>query len=295
MDDIYEVSALHDETELNGKGERGKNMRLESVPGCLGEETDIASSLFRVSIRKSATTVRNRSERQASEETVEEEIIAVVGLLGQVRTSFSKTPIHSLSRSRSQSQHHHVRTRPVRLDYRAHEARHSLAYLVSFAFLQLPLPLFVPFSLSSPAASSSTSTTKPKSSASRPKKRFVGTTSTSSSSKAPRTPLNQIPKEILEDRELNEAIGTLPSNYNFEVSTTLHPVRDASVLVKTRELAGELKLIGLFGLACSVARLNVQIHKTVYQLRRDNIKAVALQMPEGLMLYGCTIGDILER
>jgi 2-(3-amino-3-carboxypropyl)histidine synthase len=39
----------------------------------------------------------------------------------------------------------------------------------------------------------------------------------------------------------------------------------------------------------------LQIHKTVHQLRRDNIKAVALQMPEGLMLYGCTIGDILER
>ncbi|KAL7414149.1 putative diphthamide synthesis protein-domain-containing protein [Mrakia frigida] len=92
---------------------------------------------------------------------------------------------------------------------------------------------------------------KPKSSASRPKKRFVGTTS--SSAHKHKVPLNHIPQDILEDKELNDAIATLPSNYNFE------------------------------------------IHKTVHQIRRDKITAVALQMPEGLMLYGCTIGDILER
>lgn len=34
-------------------------------------------------------------------------------------------------------------------------------------------------------------------------------------------PLNQIPPEILEDEELNEAIRLLPSNYNFEVRPLL--------------------------------------------------------------------------
>ncbi|CED83502.1 Diphthamide biosynthesis protein [Phaffia rhodozyma] len=98
----------------------------------------------------------------------------------------------------------------------------------------------------------------PTSSASKPKKRFVGTSSTSSRTRAggpskARVPLNQIPDEILNDPEINRAIGALPSNYNFE------------------------------------------IHKTIHQMRRDNVQAVALQMPEGLMIYGCLIGDILER
>jgi 2-(3-amino-3-carboxypropyl)histidine synthase len=64
---------------------------------------------------------------------------------------------------------------------------------------------------------------RPKTSASRPRKRFVGTSNPSSSAggsgkrSAPRVPLNQVPVEILEDPELNEAIRLLPSNYNFEV------------------------------------------------------------------------------
>ncbi|KAJ9102407.1 hypothetical protein QFC21_002807 [Naganishia friedmannii] len=38
-----------------------------------------------------------------------------------------------------------------------------------------------------------------------------------------------------------------------------------------------------------------EIHKTVHQLRRDRIRTVALQMPEGLMIYGPIIADILEN
>jgi 2-(3-amino-3-carboxypropyl)histidine synthase len=40
---------------------------------------------------------------------------------------------------------------------------------------------------------------------------------------------------------------------------------------------------------------NFEIHKTIYQVRRDGVKTVALQMPEGLMMYGCAIADIVER
>ncbi|WWC92165.1 diphthamide biosynthesis protein 1 [Kwoniella dendrophila CBS 6074] len=39
---------------------------------------------------------------------------------------------------------------------------------------------------------------------------------------------------------------------------------------------------------------NFEIHKTIYHIRRDNVKSVALQMPEGLMMYGCAIADIVE-
>jgi 2-(3-amino-3-carboxypropyl)histidine synthase len=40
---------------------------------------------------------------------------------------------------------------------------------------------------------------------------------------------------------------------------------------------------------------NFEIHKTIHHVRREGVKTVALQMPEGLMMYGCAIADIIER
>ena len=40
---------------------------------------------------------------------------------------------------------------------------------------------------------------------------------------------------------------------------------------------------------------NFEIHKTVWRLREAGAKCVALQFPEGLLLFACTIADILER
>ncbi|CDK25982.1 unnamed protein product [Kuraishia capsulata CBS 1993] len=65
--------------------------------------------------------------------------------------------------------------------------------------------------------------------------------------------LNQIPDDILLDKELNEAIKLLPSNYNFE------------------------------------------IHKTVWNVRKNKSRRVCLQMPEGLLIYSLVITDILEQ
>ncbi|WVR08498.1 diphthamide biosynthesis protein 1 [Kwoniella sp. DSM 27419] len=42
------------------------------------------------------------------------------------------------------------------------------------------------------------------------------------------------------------------------------------------------------------ANYNFEIHKTIHHIRRDGVKNVALQMPEGLMMYGCAIADIIE-
>ncbi|KAJ2643890.1 Diphthamide biosynthesis protein 1, partial [Coemansia sp. RSA 1287] len=39
---------------------------------------------------------------------------------------------------------------------------------------------------------------------------------------------------------------------------------------------------------------NFEIHKTVWQIRRLGATRVALQFPEGLMIFACTISDILE-
>ena len=40
---------------------------------------------------------------------------------------------------------------------------------------------------------------------------------------------------------------------------------------------------------------NFEIHKTVWRIRQAGSKRVALQFPEGLLLYACVISDIIER
>lgn len=64
---------------------------------------------------------------------------------------------------------------------------------------------------------------------------------------------HQIPDDLLQNDELNKAIGSLPSNYSFE------------------------------------------IHKTIWKIRQAGARRVALQFPEGLLMYACTISDILEH
>ncbi|BFZ18348.1 hypothetical protein BsWGS_21387 [Bradybaena similaris] len=65
--------------------------------------------------------------------------------------------------------------------------------------------------------------------------------------------VHQIPDEVLNDVDINDAIKQLPENYNFE------------------------------------------IHKTIWKIRQTQAKRVALQFPEGLLLFACVIADIIER
>jgi 2-(3-amino-3-carboxypropyl)histidine synthase len=37
-----------------------------------------------------------------------------------------------------------------------------------------------------------------------------------------------------------------------------------------------------------------EIHKTIHHVRKNNAELVALQMPEGLQMFACTIADIIE-
>lgn len=52
-------------------------------------------------------------------------------------------------------------------------------------------------------------------------------------------------------------------------------------------------------LKAAVAQLpsnyNFEIHKTIWRAREAEATCVALQMPEGLLMYACVIADILER
>ncbi|XP_072834812.2 LOW QUALITY PROTEIN: 2-(3-amino-3-carboxypropyl)histidine synthase subunit 1 [Pogona vitticeps] len=43
------------------------------------------------------------------------------------------------------------------------------------------------------------------------------------------------------------------------------------------------------------ANYNFEIYKTVWRIKQAGAKRVALQMPEGLLLFACTLADIIER
>ncbi|KAJ6108656.1 hypothetical protein N7523_009979 [Penicillium sp. IBT 18751x] len=106
----------------------------------------------------------------------------------------------------------------------------------------------------------------------QPKKRFVGRrTADAQAQRDPASPdvesteiqkaaprrsartLNQVPPEILNDPEIQEAMELLPKNYSFEIPKTIHRVRTSGA------------------------------------------KRVALQFPEGLLIFATTISDILTQ
>lgn len=71
--------------------------------------------------------------------------------------------------------------------------------------------------------------------------------------RGPARALHQVPIEILNNSDINEAIALLPANYSFE------------------------------------------IHKTIHRIRTSESKKVALQFPEGLLIFATTISDIITR
>jgi 2-(3-amino-3-carboxypropyl)histidine synthase len=40
---------------------------------------------------------------------------------------------------------------------------------------------------------------------------------------------------------------------------------------------------------------NFELEKCIVKIKRDHVKMVALQFPEGLLMYACVIGDILTK
>ena len=111
--------------------------------------------------------------------------------------------------------------------------------------------------------------------------------------RAPRGRLaNQIPPEILNNPQLQAAIQVLPSNYNFEIPKTIWRIQQAQAKKGepiSFERVGEERLPGR-------ARGSVPSQSLPSPLLMSLLcLAVALQMPEGLLLFACTIVDILER
>ena len=112
--------------------------------------------------------------------------------------------------------------------------------------------------LGSAAAAASATTTDP----ANPSSAIVAAPKVTKARPPRRRFVSQIPPSISEDPELRVAMGALPTNYNFEVPKTIW-------------------------------RLKQMMASLPPPLSEPPL--VALQMPEGLLLYACAIADILER
>lgn len=71
----------------------------------------------------------------------------------------------------------------------------------------------------------------------------------------------------------------------------------ASGLAKKRQIPDELLNDLKLNESISVLprNYNFEIHKSIWRIKQANAKRVALQMPEGLLLFATTIADILEQ
>ncbi len=59
------------------------------------------------------------------------------------------------------------------------------------------------------------------------------------------------------------------------------------------EILNDAKLNG--AIALLPPNYNFEIHKTVWRARQAGAKHIALQFPEGLLMFACTIADIIEE
>lgn len=92
--------------------------------------------------------------------------------------------------------------------------------------------------------------------------------------------VNPIPDEILKDFRLQEAMRVLPANYSFEIPKTIWKIRS------NQSKRGKFLSTIFF---CCVR--NGEGPKYIFSFNC----LVALQMPEGLLLYACTIADIIQE
>ena len=79
--------------------------------------------------------------------------------------------------------------------------------------------------------------------------------------------------------------------------TEVPVVRNKRRLRATRQIPVDILENAALNRAISVLpkNYNFEVHKSVWRLRQGGCKKVALQFPEGLLLFSCTIADILEE
>lgn len=101
----------------------------------------------------------------------------------------------------------------------------------------------------------------------KPRRRFVGVKTESAETVGPST---ELVRRFKPKTNVRRAINQVPDE-----------------ILKDEELNEAIKLLP--------SNYNFEIHKTVWNIRKQGAKRVALQMPEGLLIYSLVISDILEQ
>lgn len=89
----------------------------------------------------------------------------------------------------------------------------------------------------------------------------------------------------------------MSENSDSVVVVKAKPVRKVfKAPVKVTKIPQELLSDPLLNAAIAAlpSNYNFEIHKTIWRIREVKAKRVALQMPEGLLMYVTTIADIIE-
>lgn len=118
----------------------------------------------------------------------------------------------------------------------------------------------------------------------------------SKSSNGPSRPrvANQIPDDILNDAKLNLAIEQLPANYSFEIHKTVWSVRKAEAKKGMHQNAPPYHA-QMFAHITAFFFLTLTTYILLAFFYMHCFLIVALQFPEGLLIFACTISDILEK
>ena len=111
--------------------------------------------------------------------------------------------------------------------------------------------------------------------------------------------INNIPDELLNDPEINAAIEVqLSSSYLCNSSVLLQLLLDCSPYFAIRFYCTPIPSYLVFArspLQALPTNYNFEIHKSIWRVRNSEAKCVALQFPEGLLLYACVIADVLQK
>jgi 2-(3-amino-3-carboxypropyl)histidine synthase len=82
-------------------------------------------------------------------------------------------------------------------------------------------------------------------------------------------------------------IGTKSSNLSKASSSSIVTSQIPHEILQDAQINAAIKSLP--------QNYSFEIHKTIHHVRKNNATMVALQMPEGLQMFACTIADIIER
>lgn len=92
--------------------------------------------------------------------------------------------------------------------------------------------------------------------------------------------------------------STLKPRRRFVGTKSAKPSKSGAVTVPSNQIPPEILNDPHLNEAIAhqlPSNYSFEIHKTIHHVRKNGATVVALQLPEGLQMFACTISDIIER